>query len=223
MLAFLDNGFFLFLVIALLSAVSDWISKRRAAKKEDDSSSVPPITTGRATGAPEPALGDSPQRKLPKIFAHLEQELKRLAKDSPVVEVLEEPAVRRENSPESFEEQDREIFGEQHREIFGEQHRETFGEPDPLAAQKKKLADAERIKKEAGTKLANAKKAARRKKTALSQKTTHALPQTGISPRKLRRWVRNAPQLRTAIALNTILETPKGLQHASQKNPDRGF
>ncbi len=223
MLAFLDNGFFLFLVIALLSAVSDWISKRRAAKKEDDSSSVPPITTGRATGAPEPALGDSPQRKLPKIFAHLEQELKRLAKDSPVVEVLEEPAVRRENSPESFEEQDREIFGEQHREIFGEQHRETFGEPDPLAAQKKKLADAERIKKEAGTKLANAKKAARRKKTALSQKTTHTLPQTGISPRKLRRWVRNAPQLRTAIALNTILETPKGLQHASQKNPDRGF
>ncbi|MDC0262566.1 hypothetical protein OAK77_01050 [bacterium] len=215
MLAFLDNGFFLFLVIALLSAVSDWISKRRAAKKEDDSSSVPPITTGRATGAPEPALGDSPQRKLPKIFAHLEQELKRLAKDSPVVEVLEEPAVRRENSPESFEEQDR--------EIFGEQHRETFGEPDPLAAQKKKLADAERIKKEAGTKLANAKKAARRKKTALSQKTTHTLPQTGISPRKLRRWVRNAPQLRTAIALNTILETPKGLQHASQKNPDRGF
>lgn len=215
MLAFLDNGFFLFLVIALLSAVSDWISKRRAAKKENDSLSVPPITTGRATGAPEPALGDSPQRKLPKIFAHLEQELKRLAKDSPVVEVLEEPAVRRENSPESF--------GEQHREIFGEQHRETFGEPDPLAAQKKKLADAERIKKEAGTKLANAKKAARRKKTALSQKTTHALPQTGISPRKLRRWVRNAPQLRTAIALNTILETPKGLQHASQKNPDRGF
>ena len=215
MLAFLDNGFFLFLVIALLSAVSDWISKRRAAKKEDDSLSVPPITTGRATGAPEPALGDSPQRKLPKIFAHLEQELKRLAKDSPVVEVLEEPAVRRENSPESF--------GEQHREIFGEQHRETFGEPDPLAAQKKKLADAERIKKEAGTKLANAKKAARRKKTALSQKTTHALPQTGISPRKLRRWVRNAPQLRTAIALNTILETPKGLQDASQKNPDRGF
>ncbi|MDC0266423.1 hypothetical protein OAK83_00415 [bacterium] len=215
MLAFLDNGFFLFLVIALLSAVSDWISKRRAAKKEDDSSSVPPITTGRATGAPEPALGDSPQRKLPKIFAHLEQELKRLAKDSPVVEVLQEPAVRRENSPESF--------GEQDREIFGEQHRETFGEPDPLAAQKKKLADAERIKKEAGTKLANAKKAARRKKTALSQKTTHALPQTGISPRKLRRWVRNAPQLRTAIALNTILETPKGLQHASQKNPDRGF
>ena len=215
MLAFLDNGFFLFLVIALLSAVSDWISKRRAAKKEDDSSSVPPVTTGRATGAPEPALGDSPQRKLPMIFAHLEQELKRLAKDSPVVEVLEEPAVRRENSPESF--------GEQDREIFGEQHRETFGEPDPLAAQKKKLADAERIKKEAGTKLANAKKAARRKKTALSQKTTHALPQTGISPRKLRRWVRNAPQLRTAIALNTILETPKGLQHASQKNPDRGF
>lgn len=209
MLAFLDNGFFLFLVIALLSAVSDWISKRRAAKKEDDSLSVPPITTGRATGVPEPALGDSPQRKLPKIFAHLEQELKRLAKEPPVVEVLEEPAVRRENSPESF--------GERHREIFGEQDRETFGEPDPLAAQKKKLADAERIKKEAETKLANAKK------TTLPQKTTHALPQTGISPRKLRRWVRNAPQLRVAIALNTILETPKGLQHASQKNPDRGF
>ena len=90
MLAFLDNGFFLFLVIALLSAVSDWISKRRAAKKEDDSLSAPPITTGRETGAPEPALGDSPQRKLPKLFEHLEQELKRLAKDSPVVEVLEE-------------------------------------------------------------------------------------------------------------------------------------
>ena len=207
MLAFLDNGFFLFLVIALLSAVSDWISKRRAAKKEDDSLSAPPITTGRETGAPEPALGDSPQRKLPKLFEHLEQELKRLAKDSPVVEVLEEPAARRESSPDSF----------------GEQHRETFGEPDPMAAQKKKLADAERIKKEAGNKLANAKKAARRKKTALPQKTTYALSQTGISPRKLRRWVRNAPQLRVAIALNTILETPKGLQHASQKNPDRGF
>ena len=215
MLAFLDNGFFLFLVIALLSAVSDWISKRRAAKKEDDSLSVPPITTGRATGVPEPALGDSPQRKLPKIFAHLEQELKRLANEPPVVEVLEEPAVRRENSSESF--------GEQHREIFGEQDRETFGEPDPLAAQKKKLADAERIKKEAETKLANAKKTALRKKATLTQKTTHALPQMGISPRKLRRWVRNAPQLRVAIALNTILETPKGLQHASQKNPDRGL
>ena len=207
MLAFLDNGFFLFLVIALLSAVSDWITKRRAAKKEDDSLSAPPITTGRETGAPEPALGDSPQRKLPKLFEHLEQELKRLAKDSPVVEVLEEPAARRESSPETF----------------GEQHRETFGEPDPMAAQKKKLADAERIKKEAANKLANAKKAARRKKTALPQKTTYALSQTGISPRKLRRWVRNAPQLRVAIALNTILETPKGLQHASQKNPDRGF
>jgi hypothetical protein len=215
MLAFLDNGFFLFLVIALLSAVSDWISKRRAAKKEDDSLSVPPISTGRAAGVPEPALGDSPQRKLPKLFEHLEQELKRLSNDSPVVEVLEEPASRRENSPESF--------GEQHRETFGEQHPETFGDPDPLAAQKKKLADAERIKKEAETKLANAKKTARRKKTALPQKTTHALPQMGISPRKLRRWVRNAPQLRVAIALNTILETPKGLQHASQKNPDRGF
>ncbi|MDA7672067.1 hypothetical protein N8663_00890 [Verrucomicrobia bacterium] len=132
-----------------------------------------------------------------------------------MVEVLEEPAVRRENSSESF--------GEQHREIFGEQDRETFGEPDPLAAQKKKLADAERIKKEAETKLANAKKTALRKKATLTQKTTHALPQMGISPRKLRRWVRNAPQLRVAIALNTILETPKGLQHASQKNPDRGF
>ena len=215
MLAFLDNGFFLFLVIALLSAVSDWISKRRVAKKEDDSLSVPPITTGRAAGVPEPAPGDSPQRKLPKLFEHLEQELKRLANDSPVVEVLEEPAARRESSPDSF--------GEQHRETFGKQHRETFGEPDPMAAQKKKLADAERLKKEAETKLANAKKAARRKKTALPQKTTYALSQTGISPRKLRRWVRNAPQLRVAIALNTILETPKGLQHASQKNPDRGF
>lgn len=215
MLAFLDNGFFLFLVIALLSAVSDWISKRRAARKEDDSPSVPPIISRRATEGLEPARGDAPQPKVPKLFEHLEQELKRLATDAPMVEVLEEPVAPRENPPESF--------GQQDPELFGQEHRETFGEPDPLAAQKKKLADAERIKKEAETKLANAKKAARRKKTALPQKTTYALPQTGINPRKLRRWVRNAPQLRVAIALNTILETPKGLQHASQKNPDRGF
>jgi len=31
MLGFLDNGFFIFLIIALLSAVSEWLTKRRAA------------------------------------------------------------------------------------------------------------------------------------------------------------------------------------------------
>ena len=193
MLAFLDNGFFLFLVIALLSAVSDWISKRRAAKKEDDSLSAPPITTGRETGAPEPALGDSPQRKLPKLFEHLEQELKRLAKDSPVVEVLEEPAARRESSPDSF----------------GEQHRETFGEPDPMAAQKKKLADAERIKKEAANKLANAKKAARRKKTALPQKTTYffeAAPDFEFFAQKIRFLLIVTPKFSSTSTVTIIVK-----------------
>ena len=51
----------------------------------------------------------------------------------------------------------------------------------------------------------------------------YGMPQMGVSPRNLRHWVRNSAKLRTAIALNTILETPKGLQSASMGNADRGF
>lgn len=208
MLAFLDNGFFIFLMIALLSAVSDWISKRRAAaKEEDDSLPVPPGTPGQEARVPHPGQRGSSRRKVPKLFEHLEQELKRLAEDSPVVEVLETPTARKENSPETF----------------GEQNRQTFGSPDPLAAQKKKLAEAERLKKEAATKLADAKRSARRKKVVRPVKSTYGIPQVGVNPRTLRHWVRNAPQLRTAIALNTIMETPKGLQGDSQGSSDRGF
>lgn len=209
MLAFLDNGFFVFLVIALLSAVSDWISKRRAAKEEvEDSMPVPPGTVGREprTGS-SPAQGGQSRRRVPKLFEHLEQELKRLAEDSPIVEVLDTPTAPKEKPSESF----------------GSQQRETFGVPDPLAAQKKKLAEAERLKKEAATKLANAKRLARRKKAAHSQKKAHGIPHVGVSTRNLKHWVRNSAQLRTAIALNTILETPKGLQNLSEENSERGF
>lgn len=209
MLAFIDNGFFLFLVIALLSAVSDWISKRRAAKEEDDSLPAPPDIAGRESRVPHPGQRGSSRRKVPKFLEHLEKELKRLAEDSPVVEVLETPTAGKETAVS--------------RGSFTEPNRKTFGAPDPLAAQKKKLADTERRKKEAAAKLANAKKIARRKKAAQPRTSTHGIPQIGVNPRKLRHWVRNSAQLRTAIALNTILETPKGLQSASQGNADRGF
>lgn len=134
MLAFLDNGFFIFLVIAILSAVSDWISKRRAAAKEEEEDSLPIPSDGR-TSSPPPLTPGSKKQKVPRLFEHLERELKRLAEDSPVVEVLETPSPRKKNNSETFGSQDRETFG----------HTEGFN--DPLSVQKRKLIDAERVKK----------------------------------------------------------------------------
>ncbi len=190
-------------MIALLSAVSDWISKRRAAKAEDGTLPVPSAGGSESRG---PAPGHR-RRKVPKLFEHLEKELKRLAEDSPVVEVLETSASRTRNNPE----------------IFGGEHRATFGDPDPFAAQKKKLAEAAVLKKEAAAKLAKAKKLTDRIKKSPRPVSAHGIPHIGVSHRNLRHWVRNSAQLRTAIALNTILETPKGLQSGSQGNADRGF
>ncbi len=205
MLAFLDNGFFIFLIIALLSAVSDWISKRRQANEEDDSLPAPPAGGRRESRVPDQRGG--PRRKVPRLFEHLEQELKRLAEDSPIVEVLETPSNRKAPAQETFRENDQ----------------AAFGISDPLAEQKKKLAEAERLKKEAASKLANAKRLAKSKKVSRDTTSVHGIPQIGVNPRKLRHWVRNSAQLRTVIALNTILETPKGLQNASSGQADRGF
>jgi hypothetical protein len=201
MLGFLDNGFLIFLIIALLSAVSEWLAKRRAAKGGDDSVPVPPIRPVRpGDGAPPPSGHGEVQskRKAGSLFEQLEQELRRLTEDRPLVEVLDDEPSRRQGGP-----------------VQAEPLIET-GVPrisDPVQVHQKKLADIERKKKEAAQKLSEA-----RRKADLTQKhpkkdaTPLQFAGFGTNSRQIRQWLRHRKQLRSAIVLNTLLETPKGLK-----------
>ena len=201
MLGFLDNGFFIFLIIALLSAISEWLTKRRAAKGGDDSVPAPPIRPGD-----EPHETDQGKvvgkKKAGGLFEQLERELRRLAEDGPVVEVLDDESSRRP-APQSRQSTQTSPIVETGVPLIS----------DPVQAQQKKLAEIERKKKEAAQKLREARRKADR--VRIHPKEAATKPQFagfGTNARQIRQWVRHREQLRSAIVLNTILETPKGLQ-----------
>jgi hypothetical protein len=205
MLGFLDNGFFIFLIIALLSAVSEWLTKRRAAKGGDDSvpaPHTPPVRPGDRPIEPVRQGEVTGKKKAGGLFEQLEKELRRLAEDGPVVEVLDDEPSRRPAPQQRQSTQTSPVV-------------ET-GVPlisDPVQAQQKKLAEIERKKKEAAQKLREARrKADRVRKHPKEAATKPQFAGFGTNARQIRQWVRNREQLRSAIVLNTILETPKGLK-----------
>lgn len=203
MLGFLDNGFFIFLIIALLSAVSEWLSKRRAAK-EGDPTKVPPNRPVQPVG-PTPEMAKEQEapgkRKAPSLFDHLEKELRKLADDQPVVEVLDEPRRQptREQPASSYE------------SSRGDQNVQQIS--NPILAQQRKLAEIERKKKEAAQKLREARmKASKVSKPKKGADATTQFAGFGTNSRQIRQWLRHRKRLRSAIVLNTLLETPKGLK-----------
>lgn len=205
MLGFLDNGFFIFLIIALLSAVSEWLAKRRAAKGEDDTVPAPPIRPVRpGDGSRDPVRqGEAVGKPKPgSLFEQLEKELRRLTEDGPLVEVLEDEPVRKSTR--------------QQRESAQAAPAIETGVPqisDPVQAQRRKLAELEQQKKEAAQKLREARRKAEsvRRHPKVVEEPTHFVD-FGTNARQIRQWVRDRKRLRSAIVLNTILETPKGLQ-----------
>lgn len=205
MLGFLDNGFFIFLIIALLSAVSEWLTKRRAAKEGDDSVPAPPTRPGGSPVEPVRQGEATGKKKAGGLFEQLEKELRRLAEDGPVVEVLDDELSRRP--------------APQHRGPIQASPVVETGVPlisDPVQAQQKKLAEIERKKKEAAQKLREARRKADRVRK--HPREAAAKPQFagfGTNARQIRQWVRHREQLRSAIVLNTILETPKGLKSSN--------
>ena len=205
MLGFLDNGFFVFLIIALLSAVSEWLAKRRAAKGEDDSIPAPPHRTVRPGEGPRKPVTQSEsgrKRKAGSLFEQLEKELRKLAEDGPLVEVLEDEPKRQPTRQQRESTQTAPVVVTGVPEIS-----------DPVQVQQRKLAEIERKKKEAAQKLREARrKSDRVRKHPKKAAATTQFTGFGTNARQIRKWVRHRKQLRSAIVLKTILETPKGLQ-----------
>jgi len=132
-------------------------------------------------------------RKRPSLLEHLENELRKLAEDGPVVEVLDDSKPHpRQNAPS------------------------PSPMVDPMDQRRKQIAEAEKRKKEAARQLAEAKRKARKSKRTKSRSSREpTLADVGVHAGELRRLVRHPARLRTAIVLNTLIEKPKALQSES--------
>ncbi len=214
--ALMDGGSLLFLLVALLGVVADWIGKRRkaaraqessmpvapvrrstpSASQEDPHSSQPSARAYRHWKNPQPSPASEPSG----LFERLQDELRKVAEAAEISEVIDErpiaPAVVPPPLPKP------------------PATRPSGRPPSKVRSSTPSKADLDRA-------ASLVEKATRELEVVKSQRPSRRLKTSAqrgglVSFASTRRSLRDPSQLRQAIILQTILEPPKSLQAASQ-------
>jgi hypothetical protein len=213
--ALMDGGSLLFLLVALLGVVADWIGKRRKARAQESSMPVAPVRRSTPSASQEAPYSSQPSARAYRhwknpqpspasepsgLFDRLQDELRKVAEAAEMSEVIDErpkapavvppplpkpPPTRPSGRPSS-----------------------KVGSTTPSIA----VLDQASSLVEKATRELEAVKSQRPSRRL----KTFAQPGGVVSFASTRRSLRDPSALRQAIILQTILEPPKSLQAASQ-------
>ena len=213
--ALMDGGSLLFLLVALLGVVADWIGKRRKARAQQSSMPVAPVRRSTPSASQEAPHSSQPSPRAYRhwknpqpspasqpsgLFERLQDELRKVAEAAEISEVIDErpkaPAVVPPPLPKP------------------PPTRPSGGPPSKVRSTTPSKTDLDRA-------ASLVEKATRELEAVKSQRPsrklkTSAQPGGGVSFASTRRSLRDPSALRQAIILQTILEPPKSLQAASQ-------
>lgn len=214
--ALMDGGSLLFLLVALLGVVADWIGKRRkAARAQESSMPVAPVRRSTPSASQEAPHSSQPSPRAYRhwknpqpspasqpsgLFERLQDELRKVAEAAEISEVIDErpkaPAVVPPPLPKP------------------PPTRPSGGPPSKVRSTTPSKTDLDRA-------ASLVEKATRELEAVKSQRPsrrlkTSAQPGGVVSFASTRRSLRDPSALRQAIILQTILEPPKSLQAASQ-------
>ena len=213
--ALMDGGSLLFLLVALLGVVADWIGKRRKARAQESSMPVAPVRRSTPSASQEAPYSSQPSARAYRhwknpqpspasqpsgLFDRLQDELRKVAEAAEISEVIDErpkaPAVVPPPLPKP------------------PPTRPSGGPPSKVRSTTPSKTDLDRA-------ASLVEKATRELEAVKSQRPsrrlkTSAQPGGGVSFASTRRSLRDPSALRQAIILQTILEPPKSLQAASQ-------
>ena len=213
--ALMDGGSLLFLLVALLGVVADWIGKRRKARAQESSMPVAPVRRSTPSASQEAPHSSQPSPRAYRhwknpqpspasqpsgLFERLQDELRKVAEAAEISEVIDErpnaPAVVPPPLPKP------------------PATRPSGGPPSKVRSTTPSKTDLDRA-------ASLVEKATRELEAVKSQRPsrrlkTSAQPGGGVSFASTRRSLRDPSALRQAIILQTILEPPKSLQAASQ-------
>ena len=213
--ALMDGGSLLFLLVALLGVVADWIGKRRKARAQESSMPVAPVRRSTPSASQEAPHSSQPSPRAYRhwknpqpspasqpsgLFDRLQDELRKVAEAAEISEVIDErpkaPAVVPPPLPKP------------------PPTRPSGGPPSKVRSTTPSKTDLDRA-------ASLVEKATRELEAVKSQRPsrrlkTSAQPGGGVSFASTRRSLRDPSALRQAIILQTILEPPKSLQAASQ-------
>ncbi len=212
--ALMDGGSLLFLLVALLGVVADWIGKRRKARAQESSMPVAPVRRSTPSASQEAPHSSQPSPRAYRhwknpqpspasqpsgLFERLQDELRKVAEAAEISEVIDErpkaPAVVPPPLPKP------------------PPTRPSGGPPSKVRSTTPSKTDLDRA-------ASLVEKATRELEAVKSQRPsrrlkTSAQPGGGVSFASTRRSLRDPSALRQAIILQTILEPPKSLQAAS--------
>ncbi len=214
--ALMDGGSLLFLLVALLGVVADWIGKRRkAARAQESSMPVAPVRRSTPSASQEAPHSSQPSARAYRhwknpqpspasepsgLFERLQDELRKVAEAAEISEVIDErpnaPAVVPPPLPKP------------------PATRPSGRPPSKVRSSTPSKADLDRA-------ASLVEKATRELEVVKSQRPSRRLKTSAqrgglVSFASTRRSLRDPSQLRQAIILQTILEPPKSLQAASQ-------
>ncbi len=213
--ALMDGGSLLFLLVALLGVVADWIGKRRKARAQESSMPVAPVRRSTPSASQEAPHSSQPSPRAYRhwknpqpspasqpsgLFERLQDELRKVAEAAEISEVIDErpkaPAVVPPPLPKP------------------PPTMPSGGPPSKVRSTTPSKTDLDRA-------ASLVEKATRELEAVKSQRPsrrlkTSAQPGGGVSFASTRRSLRDPSALRQAIILQTILEPPKSLQAASQ-------
>jgi len=214
--ALMDGGSLLFLLVALLGVVADWIGKRRKARAQESSIPVAPVRRSTPSSASQEAPYSSqpsarayrhwknpqpsPASQPSGLFDRLQDELRKVAEAAEISEVIDErpkaPAVVPPPLPKP-------------------------PPTRPSGRPSSKVRSTTPSKADLDRAASLVEKATRELEAVKSQRPSSRLKTSAqrggvVSFASTRRSLRDPSQLRQAIILQTILEPPKSLQAASQ-------
>ncbi|MEC9130563.1 MAG: hypothetical protein VYE02_04235 [Verrucomicrobiota bacterium] len=213
--ALMDGGSLLFLLVALLGVVADWIGKRRKARAQESSMPVAPVRRSTPSASQEAPHSSQPSPRAYRhwknpqpspasqpsgLFERLQDELRKVAEAAEISEVIDErpkaPAVVPPPLPKP------------------PPTRPSGGPPSKVRSTTPSKTDLDRA-------ASLVEKATRELEAVKSQRPSRRLKTSAqrggvVSFASTRRSLRDPSQLRQAIILQTILEPPKSLQAASQ-------
>ena len=211
--ALMDGGSLLFLLIAFLGVVADWIGKRRKARAQESSTPVAPARRSTPSASqdniphPSPISArahrhwENPPTSQPSgLFDRLKDELRKVAEAAEISEVIDERPSASTAAPPPL----------------------PKSPPSrPSVKSSSKVGAATHSKEDLDRAASLVEKATRELEMVKSQRPSRRLKTSAqrgsmVSFASTRRSLRDPSQLRQAIILQTILEPPKSLQSASQ-------
>lgn len=210
----MDLGSLLFLIIAILSVVADWMGKRRKAQSQADRSHRSPQPGGSQSSAGMPGKPAKAPGSRPSLLDQLQQELRRMSREIQDPELLDpmrnltQPTAEPPPLPRSSKE----------RTSTQTAQNQFVGKKSQLASSTQSILSGDEMdaiqakKQQAARRLEEARRLTRGKSSA-RRAERDALRGSLAS---LRRSLRNPKELKRAFVLQTILEPPKCLRLEGQ-------